>query len=118
MIAGDVHSSLDDPPTTSMFARAGDGSTKRSKSGSTSSLTDALSQVAVVLSSTLSPRPQSNSPTHSPAKQTEVRSKCYKQLSDLNNLRQEGILSEEEYSSERHAVLQVLKSLQSQVPKV
>ena len=44
MVAGDLHSNLDNPPTTSMFTRAGDGgrdSSKKIKSDS-NSLTEAL----------------------------------------------------------------------------
>ena len=115
MVAGDLHSNLDNPPTTSMFTRAGDGgrdSSKKIKSDS-NSLTEAFTQAAAVLSSALSPspRPRSNSPACSPVKQIEARSKCYKQLGELNNLRQAGVLTEEEYTTEKHAVLQVLKSM-------
>ena len=75
MVAGDLHSSLDEPPTTSMFVRAGDGGTSNVKKKSESSaLTDAFTQAAVALSSALSPssRPHSNSPTSSPAKLIEA----------------------------------------------
>ena len=112
MIAGDLHSSLDDPPTTSMFMRAGDGSANSSRKikNDSNSLTEAFTQAATALSSALSPSPRSHS--DSPAcSQIEARSKCYKQLAELNNLRLTGVLTEEEYAIEKDAVLQVLKGL-------
>ena len=47
----------------------------------------------------------------SPAKNIESRSKCCKQLSELDNLREKGILSNEEYMLEKSAVMAVLKQL-------
>ena len=114
MIAGELHSSLDDPPTTSMFMRAGDGSANSSRKikNDSNSLTEAFTQAATALSSALlpSPRPHSDSPACS---QIEARSKCYKQLAEVNNLRLTGVLTEEEYAIEKDAVLQVLKGLNS-----
>ena len=45
------------------------------------------------------------------AKLIDLRSKCYKQLSELNNLKDTGILTEEEYVAEKDAVLAMLKKL-------
>ena len=39
------------------------------------------------------------------------RSKCYKQLADLSNLKQSGLLSDAEYASEREAIMSTLKKL-------
>ena len=39
------------------------------------------------------------------------RSKCYKQLADLSNLKQSGLLSDAEYASEREAIMSMLKKL-------
>jgi len=47
----------------------------------------------------------------SPAKIIENRSKCYKQLSELNNLKAAGVLTEEEYQLEKEAVMTTLKTL-------
>ena len=47
----------------------------------------------------------------SPAKLIDNRTKCYKQLSELNNLKQSGLLSKEEYHAEREAVMEILKKL-------
>ena len=50
---------------------------------------------------------------HSPARVIENRSRCYKQLTELKNLQVNGILTSEEYASEREAVMASLKSLKS-----
>ena len=50
MIAGGIHSSLEDAPTSSMFTRAGkSGSSKKKDEGNTS-MTEALTQAAVAIS--------------------------------------------------------------------
>ena len=50
IVAGDLHSSLDEPPTTSMFVRTDDGSMSYMKKKSESSaFTDAFTQAAVPL---------------------------------------------------------------------
>ena len=46
-----------------------------------------------------------------PGKIIENRSRCYKQLGELMNLKASGVFSEEEYSSEREAVMASLKAL-------
>ena len=82
-MAGELHSSLDDPPCTSMFANAGATTLKKEKECTVQVLID----VATAIASALSPQASSLSCTPgslpSPA---EGRSKCYKQLSELNNL--------------------------------
>ena len=79
MYVGEYHKSLIDPPSTSMFCRAG-GDTKKKKDTSTAA----------------------NAPSHatSPGKLIENRSKCYKQLIDLKSLKAAGVLSESEYQTE------------------
>jgi hypothetical protein len=47
----------------------------------------------------------------SPAKPIDNRSKCYKQLADLSNLKQSGLLSDAEYASEHEAIMSMLKKL-------
>ena len=112
MIVGNIHSSIDLPPNTSMFARAGasGGSVQKKKpdSGFAESLTDFVKQLSGVLSPTNSNRP---SPGTSPAKSIESRSKCYKQLSDLNSLKMSGVITEEEYKAEKEAIMSTLKKL-------
>ena len=95
-IVGNVHSSVDLPPNTSMFTRAGasGGGVQRKKpdSGFAESLMDFVKQLSGVLSPTSSNRP---SPGTSPAKSIESRSKCYKQLSDLNSLKMSGVITKQ-----------------------
>ena len=85
MIINGICSSLTEPPNTSMFQRAG-GNVK-----STAKL--------------------KSSNCNSPAKIADIRTKCYKQLSDLNTLKGEGILTEEEYMAEKSAIMSTLKGL-------
>lgn len=87
MVAGGVYTSTDNSPTTSMFVRAGGGTKKNSSS------------VTVAASGS------------SPAKVIENRSKCYKQLSDLKNLLDSGVLSILEYNEEKATVMATLKKL-------
>ena len=47
----------------------------------------------------------------SPAKLIDYRGKCYKQLSELKSLFESGVLTEEEYTSERSVILGMLKKL-------
>ena len=54
--------------------------------------------------------PTSTSGT-SPARLIENRSKCYKQLADLNSLKESELLTEAEYASECDAILNMLKKL-------
>lgn len=110
MIVGGVHSSQDDPPSTTMFSRCGTMGTKRK------STSDIVVQAIDKLSNALSPKSSmstctaSNSNGVSPAKVIDNRSKCYKQLTELNNLKMSGVLTEEEYVTEKE-VLASLKSL-------
>ena len=115
MIAGELHSSLNEPPSTSMFIKAGNPVTPKDKNKST---VQTLTDVATALVSALSPQPTSvPSPgpvkASSPAKIIEGRSKCYKQLSELNNLRLSAVIDDTEYETEREAIMAVLKTLKT-----
>ena len=118
MVAGGLHSSFDDPPESSMFTKAGRSSSGAKKGGASAvGIADALTKAAVAITSVISPKPPASSqPLHvgsSPAKQIESRSKCYKQLHDLNALKVSGIISNEEYEEEKTAIMDVLKNLKS-----
>ena len=98
MVVGEVHSTLDDPPNTSMFMRAGGVSvTKKDPNSMAQALTRAASQMGTAIATALSPPPVTQS-AHglgsSPAKAIESRSKPYKQLSELTNLKLNGIIAE------------------------
>ena len=47
----------------------------------------------------------------SPLKKIESRSKCYKQRSDLNNLKVQGFITDEEFASEKQSIMTLLKRL-------
>lgn len=91
MVAGGLHEDLDHPPNTSMFCRAGNTGTKKKSAERT--LAEALTEVANIISRAVSL--VATAPTHnaassnrsSPAKVIENRSKCYKQLSELQSLK-------------------------------
>lgn len=111
MVAGGIYSSLDDPPNTSMFVRAG-GGTPHKRKEQDSPVVHALSEVATVLTSALSPRVAANpAGLSSPAKLIESRSKLYKQLSELQTLRTSGVLTEEEYRAEKEVIMELLRQL-------
>ena len=113
MIAGGLHNSTDDPPNTSMFVRAG-GKTPQRKN-SQSSVAHLLTEAATAITSALSLKPgvlPSSGMTTSPAKLIENRSKLYKQLSDLHNLRGTGIISESEFL-EKVTIIELLEKLKA-----
>jgi hypothetical protein len=106
MHVGGYQPSLDEAPSNSIFLRAGGAAVKRTT-------VDIVSQAINQLSPALSPcvtTPTSHS-SGSPAKLIDNRSKCYKQLGELKILMQTGILTDEEYSREREAIMGTLKSL-------
>ena len=103
MIVGGVHISQDEPPSTTMFNHSGSVNVK--KRAAPDVVTQFVDRLAITLS------PISVSSGSSPAKVIENRSKCYKQLSELKNLNDSGVLSDEEYISEKESIMQSLKSL-------
>ena len=114
MIAGSIHMSTDDPPGTSMFVRAG-GQAKKGD-GSSPSITKAITDAACAITNVLTPKQNlpnkvQNVSTCSPVKAIENRSKLYKQLSELNNLKSSGVLTEEEYVSEKQAIMALLQEI-------
>ena len=93
MIAGGVHMSQDEPPSTTMFARCGGSVSVKKKSSS-----DVVVQAIGKLSDVLSPK-SSNcqvASSHSPNKVIESRSKCYRQLTELKSLKSSGTITENE----------------------
>lgn len=69
-----------------MFARAGKNVVSGEKYDGNSLRTEAPTQSAVAILSALSPWPSPQTTGESPGKLIDSSSKCYKQLSDLNNL--------------------------------
>ena len=114
LIAGGLHVSTDDPPNNSMFIRAGGGTPYRKnvQSPVAQLLTEAATAITSALSSKPTPLPSSGTST-SPAKLIESRSKLYKQLSELQNLRTTGILTESEYCTEKATIMELLRKLKA-----
>ena len=120
LIVGGMHSSIDNPPeNNSMFLRAGGGEMSKRKTQD-SPVAQALTNVASAITSAISSKlPQEQTNTRviaqgvSPAKIIDNRSKLYKQLSELKNLMTAGILSEDEYLSEKETIMDLLKQLKS-----
>ena len=115
MIIGGLYLSKTKAPNTSMFSRAGGKEPKKK-----SEVAEALDEVAKHLSSAFagvvpSGKHASTSTSYSvvasPAKSIDNRSKCYKQLGDLSELRSSGVLTEEEYLHEKEAIMITLKKL-------
>ena len=108
MIQSELHTSLEEPPSTSMFLRAGGAAPKKAKTD----LADALTQVADKITGALSPNPSVKAPVSlSPVRVIENRSKCYKQLIELSNLKSTGVLSVSEYETEKESVMKTLQHL-------
>ena len=114
MKAGGLHESLSDPPSTSMFMRTGSKSTEVKKREASTG--DSISLAINHLASAIAPKtPSAQEPAHNiPATIIENRSKCYKQLSELKNLWESDLLSDEEYAIEREAIMGMLRSLGKQ----
>ena len=121
--ANGMHTDLDKPPNNSMLKRAGSNtpSTNKKQSDSTNpemaqALTQTDNQVSSAIVTAFTPQSTSNCPSTSQtgisaAKVIENRSKCYRQLTDLQNLRSQGLLGEEDYFHEKDAIMGILKKL-------
>ena len=92
MIAGGMHGSTSEPPTTSMFVRAGDTNSKKTS--------------AVPMTPTSGIRATG----YSTARVIDNRSKCYNQLGELRNLKVSGLLSDPEYATEHASIMSTLKN--------
>lgn len=115
MHAGGLHADLENPPNTSMFTRA--GGTTPTRRSSKDGVAEALTHVANQISGILTPVPSGSRGTMgtSPAKLIENRSKCYKQLSELNGLRSAGVLTPQEYLAEKASVMETLAAIKKSV---
>lgn len=117
MYANGMHTDLDSPPTNSMFKRAGSGTPISKKKNDSpemaQALTHAATQVSSAITAALTPKSSASSSSTgvSPARAIESRSKCYRQLGELQNLKLQGLLNEEDYDCERAAIMGLLKKL-------
>ena len=111
MIIGGLYSSKTEAPNTSMFSRAGGKEPKKRYE-----VAEAVGEVAKEIKSAIagvvpSAKHASTSLVASPAKSIDNQSKYYKQLGDLNELRNSGVLTEEEYLCEKEAITITLRKL-------
>ena len=93
-----------------MFQRAGGNSSQKKKDQNGSATAQALSQAATAITCALTSSPAAKgapgpvvSTSSSPAKMIDSRAKLYKQLSELQNLKSMGILTETEYATEKQS---------------
>ena len=109
LIVSGAHESLEEPPTFSVFKRASKNDGSKHKHVS---MSEALTHAAQAFSSALSPL-TSTGLGHSEGTTSiiDLRSKCYKQLSELNNLKSTGVITEDEYLKEKGAIMKVLEQL-------
>ena len=80
------------------------------------SVAQAFAEAASAITSALtgttkSAPPTPSTSTSSPAKLIDSRSKLYKQLTELQNLKSAGILTETEYATEKETIMDLLKQL-------
>lgn len=114
LISSGLYVSTDEPPcNNSMFQRAGGGSSSKKKQDQGEPhVAQALSEVATTLTQALSRAPAGQAgSTSSPARLIDSRSKLYKQLSELQNLKSAGILTESEYTAEKGTIMDLLTQL-------
>ena len=111
MIIGGLYSSKTEAPSTSMFSRAG-GKEPKKRSEVAEAVGEVAKEIKFVIAGVVpSAKHASTSLVAGPAKSIDNRSKCYKQLGDLNELRNSGVLTEEEYLREKEASMITLRKL-------
>ena len=106
MIVAKTHDNLDEPPKVPMIT----GNIQRNQKRE--SLTDAFVGAATAIAQVLSPTsvPKGSSP-FSPSKKINLRMKNLEQLRQLQQLYKDGILSEDEFDSQKKIVLTSLDTL-------
>jgi hypothetical protein len=102
MVASNIHDDMEQPPKVSMITGGIQRQTRRD------TLTEAVTSVATAIAKVFSTTPESNcssSTVSSPRKTADVRMKNLEQLRCLQQLRDDGILTTNEF------ITQILKSL-------
>ena len=119
-IATDHHDDYDEPPDWPQFKSQAAGAPKKKRGQD--SLSDALSGAAKVFAEAVTSSRQSapSSAPHlsqtsstciSPAKKVDLRMKNYEQLRFLQQLHDDGILCEKEYTEQKESILGFLRTL-------
>ena len=109
MVANDLHDDLEQPPSIPAFCTT----PKRARQPSVSRV---VSDAAVALTRALGESPKDKATIScqagvSPAKSVELRMKNYEQLRYLQQLLDDRILSEEEYTEQKQVILGSLRKL-------
>ena len=112
MITSNLHDDLDNPPNIPAFC----GATTPRRSYQPESFSNAISGAAVAIVKALAPT--ANTPKQvptvtgvSPSKSVELRMKNFKQLRYLQQLFDDGVLTEEEYAEQKQSILSALRKL-------
>jgi hypothetical protein len=112
MLVCGTHTSLDEPPSASMFSRESKHSS--SALAASSSLNDTVVSGMMTMMSSLCqalvPKPV-GSTCGSPVKRAELRGTYMKQLTELKQLRDGGILDEDEYEEQRSDIIELMRQL-------
>lgn len=119
MIASGQWSSHERPPNIPLFTGESSRPTSRKEKGSTAEvLADAAIHVLDHLrkseptTSTPEPASQDQLTVLSPGKKVSIRSQYLSQLRDLQKLREDGTLNDEEFAEEKARILQTLRAMQ------
>ena len=115
-LASDQYSDLDTPPGYAMFSREKDK--KTAKDGNVdvvmSGMVNMMNTLCQALTPKVIPLEKRQSIGLSPMKKAELRSTYLKQLGELRQLRDNGILTEEEYEEQREDLIDSMRNLKEQ----
>ena len=109
MYAKGGHNSLDDPPHASMFSRE----TKPQNRSAHDHAAVMVSVIDKLCSAIATKAPKQMGSTLSPMKRAELRSTYMKQLSELRQLHDNGVLTEDEYEEQREELVQLMRQLKT-----
>ena len=109
MLASGVHNDTENPPAASMFSR----NTKTKPVSESSNIVSSMVSVVNTLCDAVTSKPPATvrSTNDSPMKRAELRTTYIKQLSDLRDLFDKGILCPEEYEEQRQDVISLMRCL-------
>ena len=114
-LASGQYSDLDTPPGYAMFGREKDK--KTSKDGNVEVVMSGMMNMMNTLCQALTPKvtpPERRPVGLSPMKKAELRSTYLKQLSELRQLCDNGILTEDEYEEQREDLIDSMRNLKEQ----
>ena len=113
MCAAKTHSSLEEPPQAAMFKREN----KYPKPHSDSSVMDGMFTVINTLCQAITTKADPEKPQAilSPMKKAQLRSTYLKQLGELRELHESGVLNAEEYEEQRADIVELMRKLNSLV---